>query len=128
LQFLTQTVSYLSTCLNRFVCINIFGGCNEDRINKESIFLYIFSFHIQTQNGRLMLEQQIKYLLSKSRTTIPLLCNDLLTSIEYKERMIPVQQLLNLIEKFSVYSFSGRIFSRFQYAFSYNLYASVTIL
>jgi len=104
--------------------INIFGGCNEDKRNKESIFLYIFSFHVQTQNIQSVLEQQIKYLQSKSRTTILLPCNDLLTSIGYKERMTPVQQLLKLIEKFSVYSFSDRIFSQFRYAFSYNLSAS----
>jgi len=108
----------------QLIHINIFGGCNGDRINKKSIFLYIFSFHVQIQNIRPVLEQQIKYLLSKSRTTSLLPCNDLSTSIGYKERMTPIQQLLKLIEKFSVYSFSGRIFSQFRYAFSYNLSAS----
>ena len=104
--------------------INIFGGCNGDRENKKSNFLYIFSFHTQTQNIRSMLEQQIKYLLSKSRTTIPLPQNALLTSTEYKEREIRLQQLPKLVETFSFYSSSDRIFSQFQYAFSYNLSAS----
>lgn len=37
--------------------------------------------------------------------------------------MTPIQQLLKLVEKFPVYSFSDRIFSQFQYAFSYSLFA-----
>ena len=100
-------------------CPNIFYLSSH-----HTIFLYIFSFHTQTYNVQLVLEQQIKYLQSKSRTTILLPCNDLLTSIGYKERMTPIQQLLKLIEKFSAYSSSDRIFSQFRYAFSYNLSAS----
>jgi len=89
-----------------------------------TIFQYIFSFHIQIKNIRSVFEIQIKYLLLKSRLPNLLNQNVLLTSIGYKERMTPIQQLLKLVEKFSVYSFSDRIFSQFQYAFSYNLSAS----
>ena len=78
----------------------------------HTTFLYIFSFHIQTQNIQSVLEQQIKYLRLTARATLPMLQKFLLTSIECKERDTQLQQLPKIIETTFFYSFSGRIFSQ----------------
>ena len=84
----------------------------------NTLYQYIFSFHIQTDYILSLLERQRENLLSKSKSTNPL--GFLLTSVEYKEKMIPIQQLLELEERFFAYSLFGRIFSQFQYVFSHN--------
>jgi len=104
--------------------INIFGGYNRNRTNNKPIFQYIFSFHIQKQNIQSVFEKQIKHLQIKSRTKILLSQDALLANTENKDRMTPIQQLLKIIERISVYSFFYRIFSQFQYAFFQDLSAS----
>ncbi|UCD12888.1 MAG: hypothetical protein JSW60_04800 [Thermoplasmatales archaeon] len=104
--------------------LNIFGDY-RNRTTKKPIFQYIFSVHIQKQNIRSLFEKQIKHLQIKSRAKIPLSHDALPTNTENKDRMIPIQQLLKIIEKISAYSFSDKIFSQFQYAFSQNLSASL---
>jgi len=85
--------------------INNFGGYNRNRTNNKPIFQYIFSVHIQKQNTQSVFEKRM-------------------ANTENKDRMIPIQQLLKIIERISVYSFFYRIFSQFQYVFSQDLSAS----
>ena len=67
---------------------------------------------------------QIKLLLEKTREIIQLLQFVVLTNIEYRDRITLFQQYRWLVAKFSFDSFSYKIFSQFQYVYSYNLDAT----
>ena len=101
-----------------------FGDYNRNRTNNKPIFQYIFSFHIQKHNIQPVFEKQIKQLQIKPRTKILLSQDALLANNENKERVTPIQQLLKIIERISVYSYFYRIFSQFQYAFFQDLSTS----
>ena len=96
--------------------------CSFDGRFMNTINQYTFFFHIQKYYNLSLFELQKEYLLSKSKTSNPMVF--LLTSVECKEKKIPIQQFPELKERFFVYSSSDRTFFQFQYAFSYNQYSS----
>jgi len=97
---------------------------NNSQSNIKVIIQYIFSVHIQILNIQLLFQQQIIFLLAKTKKIIQLLQIVLSTNIEYTDKINLFQQLIWLAEKFSFGSLSYKIFFQFQYVFFYNLNAT----